>query len=342
MRYILTTLFIVLASYAAVSFSIYRMARKAQVSDLWMAWIPGFNFALLCRIMGKSGWLTLLLAVPVVNFILVAYVAAGVSRALGKSPWLGLFLLVPGFGLLLFPYLAFCDEPWVRKNGIWAFPALGIAAFGAFAGAALSLMGMMKSSDAYRLALSQARSAPSLAEKLGGPVTPGWYVLGKIALKNKGEGTALLSFPVSGPRGKATLLANAVEERGEWHLKLLAAKMSTGERLLLTASAAPFATIAASTSSTSALAPAPAPLPPAAAVSSAPEVPAAQAPAQEASDPEPAQARPDDIDEIAAACSNEIGIICYDVKSKPKAVLRCLKNHEDDLLEPCRRKLERP
>src|SRR6185295_10017800 len=67
--------------------------------------------------------------------------------------------------------------------------ALGIGAF---------VLGSIRHSGAYELALQRVRASPAVREALGQPIEEGWWVTGSVNVTGP-SGTASLSFPVSGP-----------------------------------------------------------------------------------------------------------------------------------------------
>ena len=77
------------------------------------------------------------------------------------------------------------------------------------------VFGLLKSSDAYRLAVQQAVDNHAIIEALGQPVEPGFLMSGNIQL-NGASGEANLAIPLSGPKGSGTLYAIATKSAGEW------------------------------------------------------------------------------------------------------------------------------
>lgn len=75
-------------------------------------------------------------------------------------------------------------------------------------------------SEAKTLALKRAAANPLVIERIGEPVTAGWLTRGDIKVTND-SGTAELSIPVSGPKGKGTIFASAVRSAGKWELTSL-------------------------------------------------------------------------------------------------------------------------
>jgi hypothetical protein len=113
---------------------------------------------------------------------------------------------------------------WFSRNWKWVVPVgcFGVVLLGAlFACAILSLVfGMMKQSDPYQAAIQRAAASPTVVQQLGNPVSPRWWVSGNIQL-NGSSGTADLTIPLSGPRGKATVYVIGQKSAGRWTYSLM-------------------------------------------------------------------------------------------------------------------------
>jgi len=113
---------------------------------------------------------------------------------------------------------------WWSRNGCWVVPVGCLGLLVVFAGfiALLGgvLMGGMKSTDAYREALTRAQASPEVREALGEPVKAGWFVQGKVNVSGP-SGDADLSVPLSGPKGKGTLYITAKKQAGRWEYEIL-------------------------------------------------------------------------------------------------------------------------
>lgn len=100
----------------------------------------------------------------------------------------------------------------------------------AFVGAILLLVfGSMKSSDVYKQAVAKARSNPAVVKKLGEPIQEGWFVSGSINV-SPGRGEAKLTIPISGPKGKGTIYADATKRGGDWQFSALEVTVEGEER----------------------------------------------------------------------------------------------------------------
>ena len=94
-----------------------------------------------------------------------------------------------------------------------------------------TVMGAIKSTDAYKAALARAKADPRVTAAIGTPITAGWFVGGKTEVSG-GSGTSDLSIPIHGPKGDATIYAVATKFAGEWRYSKLVIKIkSTGETI---------------------------------------------------------------------------------------------------------------
>ncbi len=132
---------------------------------------------------------------------------------------------------------------WWDRNWKWFVPAgcltllgLGLAFM---AGTAYFIFAMMKSAEVYQDALRRAQSSPAVLQALGEPLEDGLYVAGNIQV-NGPTGSADLSFPVSGPRGRGTVYVRGAKSMGRWTLDELVVEVkASGERIDLLAETAP-------------------------------------------------------------------------------------------------------
>ena len=101
-----------------------------------------------------------------------------------------------------------------------------------------AVMSGIRSSDAYRLAVTEARRSAEVQAQLGAPIEEGFWVVGSINVQNS-SGKADLAIPLKGPKGSGTLQAAAVKEGGAWRLTALSLKLDSGEEIRLDQAEAP-------------------------------------------------------------------------------------------------------
>jgi len=121
------------------------------------------------------------------------------------------------------------ERTWWGRNARWLVPLiiiLGMAVLfvGVFALAASFVMGLMKSSGAYKEGLARAKECPAVRAALGTPIKDGFFVTGNV---NTGgtSGKADLAIPISGPKGKATLYILASKSAGQWSFSTLSVEV---------------------------------------------------------------------------------------------------------------------
>ena len=93
---------------------------------------------------------------------------------------------------------------------------LGLALVVAFIAAVVAgVFTLIGKSGACTIAMEQARASQQVRDRLGEPLEQGLFVSGNINTSGP-AGRAVLSIPVSGPRGKGTLYLLATKSMGVW------------------------------------------------------------------------------------------------------------------------------
>lgn len=126
-------------------------------------------------------------------------------------------------------------QNWFQRNWKWFVPVgCGgiVAVIVAFVAVILMIiMGSIKTSDAFKMALATAAQDPRVQEKLGSPIEAGWFISGNIEVSGA-TGKANLSIPIHGPRGKGKLYADGTKAAGQWRFSTLAVEAeSDGSRI---------------------------------------------------------------------------------------------------------------
>lgn len=113
---------------------------------------------------------------------------------------------------------------WWNRNWKWFVPVGCLTLVAIFAGfialIAFAVMGSIKSSDAYKVALEKAQQNPIVQQKLGTPIQGGSFVAGSINVEGT-SGKADLTIPISGPKGKGAIYVDATKFAGEWKFNRL-------------------------------------------------------------------------------------------------------------------------
>ncbi|MGC4117594.1 MAG: cytochrome c oxidase assembly factor Coa1 family protein [Myxococcales bacterium] len=96
-----------------------------------------------------------------------------------------------------------------------------VVLLGAFAsGIVFLVMSVMRSSEPYQLAMTQARADDKVTEQLGSPLEEGFFTTGQVQTTND-SGQASLEIPVKGPKGEAVVEVRATRSGGVWRLRHL-------------------------------------------------------------------------------------------------------------------------
>ena len=105
--FMLIAVVIGLGLYIYYSLSMYLIAKRLNVTEAWMSWVPILNLWPLLSSAGKPCWWVILLLIPFVNIFIIVYLWMCICENLGRNKWLGLLTLVPVVNLILPGVLAF-------------------------------------------------------------------------------------------------------------------------------------------------------------------------------------------------------------------------------------------
>jgi len=124
---------------------------------------------------------------------------------------------------------------WWGRNWKWFVPSGCLTMLLLVAGFVFFIMtivfGAMKSSDAYKEALSKTKADPRVVSALGSPITDGWFVSGQTNVSGT-SGHTDMTVPVSGPKGKGTIYFVATKFAGQWTFsKLMVEIGATKQRI---------------------------------------------------------------------------------------------------------------
>ncbi len=130
---------------------------------------------------------------------------------------------------------------WFVRNLWWLLPSAVLALVlpcGCCGGFFWWLIGSIKSSEPYQMALHRVQAAPQVIEELGEPIeVAGWMPTGNFSYHtNNGvtSGEANFDFSVRGPKGTAHVHAEARCRDGKWGFRVLAVTpASTGKAISL-------------------------------------------------------------------------------------------------------------
>ncbi len=204
--------FLLYVVYAVIGFGLWKLKNWARKSTLGIA------------IVGVIAGL-------VVSLVFVRPIILGISVigiAVVQLGWLGWYLMRPRVRY------AFGDWNRYSPSGVWIEPPglskRGKVGIGMLAATSLFVLFViplffaidaeMRNSDAYKLAMNTAQVSPCVTSVLGSPLKPGWMMTGGIQ-ESSNEGSADLSIPVGGPKGKGNLDVRAEKLDGTWIINSL-------------------------------------------------------------------------------------------------------------------------
>ncbi len=115
-------------------------------------------------------------------------------------------------------------KSWLDRHARWKIPLgcliviLLICAFVAVLFTVLDVS--FRKSIVYQEALDRAGRSPEVISRIGEPLRPGRVLQGRINVSGS-TGTAEMNIPITGPRGKATIVLDARKVHGAWVFRTL-------------------------------------------------------------------------------------------------------------------------
>ena len=104
----MSILIFLIVSYILLSISLYKVFEKAG-EDGWKGLVPGLNFVVWCKLIGRPSWWAALLLIPIVNIFIFVGMAVDMVRSFGKLS-LGWSALAVVYAPLAFFLLGFNKE----------------------------------------------------------------------------------------------------------------------------------------------------------------------------------------------------------------------------------------
>lgn len=134
------------------------------------------------------------------------------------------------------------QKSWFGRNWKWLLPVgCGTPLLCCLSFAAVTYFTVTKvigASPVFAQALQRANDNPEVKAALGTPVTPGFGLQGSMNETN-GEGTADVTAPLEGPKGKGTMHLRATGRGGRWTFQQLDVEAGGKTISLLEAEAPP-------------------------------------------------------------------------------------------------------
>ena len=95
--------------YIWMALCVQTIAKKTNTPNEWLAWIPIANLYLLCKMAGRSGYWTIGFFVPLLNVILIILWWWTVAEKRNKLGWLGILMFIPVINIIVISFLAFSE-----------------------------------------------------------------------------------------------------------------------------------------------------------------------------------------------------------------------------------------
>jgi hypothetical protein len=217
-------LFLLYVVYAIVGFGLWKLRNWARKSVLGMT--------IFVAIAGLA-----------VSLIFVRPVPLGVS-VLGivivQFGWLAWYLMRPRVQYAFGAWNRHSPAgEWIEPPGLSKRGKVGIGMLAATSLFVLFVMPLffavdaeMRNSDAYKQSMNRAQESPCVTSALGSPLRSGWMISGSIE-ESSIEGSADLSIPVAGPKGKGNLNVRAKKLNGGWNIDSLIFTHGTSQSILV-------------------------------------------------------------------------------------------------------------
>lgn len=115
-------------------------------------------------------------------------------------------------------------KSWFEKNWRWLVPVIAsgmLLVMTVFVFAILTFVfSIIRNTYPYQYATQCASQSSAVAERIGTPLHFGWFVIGQINYPGSG-GNAHLRIPISGPKGKGTIVVEGKRRDGRWEFQAL-------------------------------------------------------------------------------------------------------------------------
>jgi hypothetical protein len=201
--------FLFYVAYAAIGFGLWKLKNWARKSVLGLA------------IFGT-------IAALIVSLVFVRPIILGISvigLAVVEFGWLGWYLIRPRVRYAFGAWNRYSSTgDWIEPPGLSRRMKMGVCMLAGVSLVTLfaiplffAIEGMMRHSDAYKLTLNTAQASPCVTRSLGSPLETSWMTEGNIT-ESAFEGSADLSIPVKGPKGKGDLDVQAKKVNGVWKI----------------------------------------------------------------------------------------------------------------------------
>lgn len=116
------------------------------------------------------------------------------------------------------------ERSWLDRHARWKIPLgclIVVFLLCTFVAVVLAIIDVsFRNSMVYQEALARAERSPEVTSRIGEPLRPGHVFQGKLNVSGS-TGNANMAIPVTGPRGKATIVLDARKVGGAWVFRTL-------------------------------------------------------------------------------------------------------------------------
>ena len=204
--------FALYAAYAVIGFGLWKLKNWARKSVLAIAAIGAV-----------LGVIVVLVFVRPVRMALSSF-----GCMLFYFGWIAWYLMRPRVRYAFGAWSRYSPAgEWIQPSGLSARKKLGIAVLVPASLVVLFVIplffavgSIMRASDDYKLTMSTAQASPCVVNAIGSPLESGWMMTGSTQ-ESSIEGSADLSIPVRGPKGRGSLEVQAKKLNGNWRIDSL-------------------------------------------------------------------------------------------------------------------------
>lgn len=127
---------------------------------------------------------------------------------------------------------------WWRKNWWWVAVLAGVMLLAAAGGSVFAvfkglhwIQGQIKTSEGYRLGLATVRADQRVVAALGEPIEDKDMISGSFN-NSTNRRSIMVMVPLSGPKGRASLVLAAAQRDGPWQFNTLMVTIEAGSQII--------------------------------------------------------------------------------------------------------------
>lgn len=122
------------------------------------------------------------------------------------------------------PLLTPVRKSWIERHLAWFIAGVCVTSLALLAGSIAVVMdlvvGGMRNSAPYAMAMATVRADPMVRDALGAPIQERWFMAGNLNVRSS-NGDADFEIPITAPKGKAMVHVLAKRLSGVWYITAL-------------------------------------------------------------------------------------------------------------------------